>query len=329
MMNELETVKQNDYHLIVNGVKLKKRETGALEWSDNIDGLSTVLTFQSTLDLNIQKGLHFVLMNGKKELVRGILTDKTWDKELLFGYTGFDYGFYINKNEVTRQFNKVTGTNAIKQLLKSINVPIGTIDSIPIIVDEIYTKQTVAAIIQDICEQAYKKTGTKYYIKINYGKVHVQKFKKIKLTNTNYALTPNSAIKLFSTLGSFNMSESIQDMKNQILITAKDGDRVYTIAKLSDAQSINRFGLLQMIEEQDKSDPSSNRQKAKYLLDELNKVKETINAEMLGIDEAQSGVILDFDYPKYKFKGSFLITSSTHKVSNDFNHKMNVNLERV
>lgn len=323
--NQTETIK-NNYKLYIDNNLISNSKIGALSWSNNIEGLSGVLNFPSLETISL--GAKFLLINNDKEIIRGIITDESSSKSKIKQYTGFDYGFHINKNEVTRQFNGASGDDAIKQLLSSIGVPYGTIETIPVKIKEIYQKQTVASIIKDILKQAKDKLGIEYLLKIKYGKVYVEKFKEIDISNLEYYLSDSEKRKIIDTIGEFSSNRSIQELKNRVLIVKDDGNKGASIlADVKDEESIKKYGLLQTIESYDKESKQSSQVIANNLLKEKNKTTETLNLDMLGIDEAQSGTILSFNTKEHGIIGKFLIQNDTHTVISNNNHKMNVDLK--
>lgn len=317
---------KNNYSLYIDDNLIPSSKFGTLNWSNNIDGLSGVLNFSSLV--NIPVGAKFLLLNNDKEIIRGMITDENGSKSKIKQYTGFDYGFHINKNEVTRQFNGASGNVAIKQLLSSISVPYGAIDEIPVRIKEIYQNQTISNIIKDILKQAKDKTGIEYLLKIKQGKVHVEKFKEIDISNLEYYLSENDKRKIIDVVGDFSSNKSIQELKNRVLIVKDDGNKGASVmADVRDEESIKKYGLLQTIESYDKENKQSSQTIANNILKEKNKITETINIDMLGIDEAQSGTILSFNIEKYNIIGKFLIQNDTHMVTSNNNHKMNVDLK--
>lgn len=317
---------KNNYTLYIDNDLVPNLILGNLSWSNNIDGLSGVLNFSTLGKFSI--GAKFLLMNNDKEIIRGMITDESRTKSDIRQYTGFDYGFHINKNEVTRQFNGANGDVAIKQLLSSINVPFGTIDNIPIRIKEIYQKQTVASIIKDILKQAKDKKEIEYLLKIKQGKVFIEKFKEIDISNLEYYLSDNEKIKIINAVGDFSSTKSIQDLKNRVLIIKDDGKKGSSVmADVKDEESIKKYGLLQTIESYDKENKQSSKTIANNILKEKNKIIEGLNIDMLGIDEAQSGTILNFNIEKYGIIGKFLIKNDSHTVTSNNNHKMNLDIE--
>ena len=291
--NKTKTIK-NNYKLYIDNKAIPDSQLGSLNWSNNIDGLSSVLNFSTISEISI--GAKFLLVNNDKEIIRGMITDESKTKSKIKSYIGYDYGFHINKNEVTKQFNGACGDVAIKQLLSNINIPCGTIDSIPIRIKEIYQKQTVSSIIKDIIKQAKDKIGVEYLLKIKQGKVYVEKFKEIDISNLEYYLSDNEKIKIINAVGNFSSSKSIQELKNRILIVKDDGKKGSSVmADVKDEESIKKYGLLQMIESYDKENKQSSKTIANNLLKEKNKITEELKMNLMRLKATEKNLHINFD----------------------------------
>lgn len=111
-----------DYFLTVGNERIDN--FGSLSWSDDIETYTTIVKFTSQLEFNV--GQQFFLNNGNNQLLRCIITDVDFDRDLIYQYTAYDFGFYFGKNEVTIQAQGAI-ENEIRRLLASVNIPIGTI----------------------------------------------------------------------------------------------------------------------------------------------------------------------------------------------------------
>ena len=314
----------NDYKLYINKVDLTKY-SGDIEWGDNTDSISSEFSFKLA-NKNVNVGDIFQLINNNNEVIRGVITDEGYNQNLtIFSYQGFDYGFYLNKNEVIIQFNGIPASQAIQQLLSSVGIPYGSIVDIPIKITQIYKDKVVSDILKDIFDQAYKKTGKKYRFDTSLGRVDIFENKILEI-NAYYQLS-NDTVKfaIQKSLSNFSASNSIQEMKNSIIVTSNDekSNKIIGIAK--DQVNINRFGLLQQVEVIDKNDPLKN-QIARTLLKELNKIAKTRSLELLGADEVKSGRILKFNYPELDFVGNYEIKSCKHRIPAN-HHKVSLQVE--
>ena len=173
-------------------------------------------------------------------------------------------------------------------------------------------------------DQARKKTGSRYKFGIRGDKVYVERYKDLYLNVT--AFNGGVEFNITDVVGGSSATNSIQEMKNSILISSGSDDAVKISAKSSDDVNIAKFGLLQQVEVSDESSYSKNKQVADNLLKELNKIAKTRSIECFGNYKVSSGCILKFNYPELDFVGDFLVKSDRHKVSNGV-YKMSLELE--
>ena len=310
----------NNYRLVINGVELKN--FGGLKWSDNIDGLSTKLEFSTPTKLDV--GNHFALLNGSNIVLIGIIVDEEYDKNKFYQYTGLDFGFYLNKDEIVIQYNGCSAKEAIIQLLSKIDTQAGNIADIPITVKKIYKKIIASDILREILDDAKKKTGKKYLIKANKAKVDIVQSEEI-LVNAYYDLS-GKQIKITDTVSDFQASNSIQDLKNQVLIVDSGDKDAKVLASAIDENSRANFGLLQHVETPSDDDKALKSIIAANLLKDLNKITQTRSIEMLGSDDIVSGVVLVFDYPDLYFSGKYFVKQVNHSFDGAL-HKVQCDVE--
>ena len=212
------------YKIMIGDEELET--AGALAWGDDIETIASDFSFSSPQ--NVDVGAKVVIINEQtgKEVLRGIITDKSFDKSKLYQYSGFDYGFYLNKNEVIIQFNNVKIDTAIKQLCAKVNVPCGNICSINAYVTKIFKDNTVSDIILELLEMARKKTGAKYVFSCQKGKLEI--VNTMAQCDDDIVLTDGQTINIADSLGNISYSESIQELKNSISIV-DSGEKPYLL----------------------------------------------------------------------------------------------------
>ena len=93
-----------------------------------------------------------IALSNEKELFKGVVLDITTSK-FVKNIKCLDYCFYLNKNKILKQFEEISASDAIKQLLQEAQAPIGTISSFDTSISKIYNSNTVAEIIDDILNQ--------------------------------------------------------------------------------------------------------------------------------------------------------------------------------
>lgn len=315
---------QTLYKIIIDNEEIKN--CGNLSWGDDIETIASEFSFDSTSEVEIGSKLVIVNSTSGKEVLRGILTDKQKNKNKSFSYSGFDYGFYLNKNEVIIQFNKVKIDTAIKQLCAKVGVPCGKICSINAYVTKIYKDNTVSDIIVELLELASKKTGSKYIFSCQCGKLEI--VDTMQVCESEYELAQGFLMPLNETLGNITYSETIQGLKNSITLVDTKEKTTFVVANAKDNESIKKFGLLGQIESVDKDDKTSKNIVARNMLKDLNKITVSISVEMLGTDDFKKGSILSLDYPEFKVSGNYYAKNTKHSIKNK-NHFVSAELVKI
>lgn len=312
------------YKIMVDGKEVEN--TGNLSWGDDIDTIASEFSFSSTQ--NIEVGAKTVIINEQtgKEVLRGLITDKSLDKNKLYQYSGFDYGFFLNKNEVIIQFNNVKIDMAIKQLCAKVNIPCGNICSINAYVTKIFKDNVVSDIIIELLEMARKKTGAKYVFSCQCGKLEI--VDTMVECESVIKLTDGQQINIVDSVGDISYSESIQELKNSVQIVDSDETSVFVVASARDNESISKYGLLGQVETVDKDDKTSKSVIASNILKDANKVTTTVSVEMLGTDDIKKGSILDFNYPDFNIVGKHYAKTTKHTISNNI-HKLSAEYIKV
>lgn len=323
------------YNLILeNGESLIFED---LSWGDNIDSLGMELSFNVPVNLQDKylKNHNKVTIGEKFSLIRednknifsGIIVDLGTSR-FSRSITALDFGFYLNQSKAIKQFNKIRADKAIKDVLLEFKIPIGEIASMGTIITKIYNGSTVSEIIKDILKQVTDETGQKFRMEIRDNKLYIENYKDLIIVPK---FKPAKNIESFNPLnyiGEISKSESIQDMKNKIVITSGDEKKAKVVATVQDDDSISKFGLLTEIESVDKKELSQARNIANNKLKDLNKVKEELSITLLGDDEVRSGRIIKLSEEDWELDGYYLIVNSNHTYSNSI-RTMNLTLEKV
>lgn len=282
--------------------------SGSINLSTSVDTLGASLVFNIVRNYNdlsyifsdeIETG-DVVILTNEKELFRGVIVSISTTK---YSRTVecLDYCFYLNKNKVIKHFDHIAASVAIKQLLQEINAPEGEISNISTSITKVYYSNTIAEIINDILKQVNEELGVKYKLEFIDNKFNVNPFKKINV-EFRYKQTGNETI-----------NESIQDMKNRILVTSNEQESTEILAIAEDTKNIEKYGSLQEIINVDPEQKEAKvRNIAKTKLKELNKVFKTVSLEGFGDDNFRAGRVVYLNNSKLKLFGEFLIKSCVH-----------------
>lgn len=313
-----------DVILVKESIQLNiKQLVGTLSWESDIDTLATNLKFdfaRNRKDLNfkifdiLEIGDKIILLNNNVEIFRGIIVNVDWS-EFKKSVTCFDYGFYLNKSKTIKQFYNIQASKAISELCSEIQIPVGKIETMNTNINKIYKNKTISEIINDILLLVTNETNLKYRIEMEEGKLNIIQYEEIE-------------IDVDIVLGEISKSESIEDMKNSILVSSKEQEDSRIIQTTKDETSINKFGVLQEVITIDEFNESQTNNVAKNKLKELNKVKKEISVNVLGDDKYKAGKIIYIKNDTFDIDGKYLIKNASHSYNNSI-HKCNLTLEVV
>lgn len=289
--------------------------------TDDIDALGQDFKFdlicnprdQYLSDTALELGGKIQFENNGKKVFSGIITDLSRSGVTGYSYTAYDFCFYLNKNEIIIQFNGVSASDALQQICSKYNIKVGAICPIATIIKKVYNSSPISDVMKDILKQAEDETGQKYRMEVRGDCLHIEPYSALVI-KAYYKPTPN--MKEFSVTAvpaGYSSSQSIKDMKNNIIIVSDNEKEIQTYGVAADTKSQNRFGLLTHVEKIQDKDRAKAGQIAKTKLAELSKMKEEINCELFGDDSVRSGRILEFNQPLIDMKGKFLILNCAHK----------------
>lgn len=297
--------------------------TGSYQLSDNVDTFGAEFKFKlmaNPLDKNyagkdIEIGSKVAFIHDGILMFSGIVTSYQRNHLAIWEYTCYDYGFYLNKNEVMIQFNKVPVSDAIKRLCQENSIVIGEICEISTVISKIYSGDTIGDVIKDLLKMASDELKTRFRLEMRGNKLFIEKYKDLYV-NT----------KVINIVGNFSNSNSIEDMKNRIVVVSSSEKNAQIIAETSDAKSIEKYGLLTKIEKiEDKKKPQA-ANVSDGMLKDLNSVKKTFTVTTLGSDLVRAGRMLVFRQPEIGLEGAFLVKNCVHTYEGN-KHTMQLDLE--
>ncbi|MDD3420636.1 MAG: hypothetical protein PHE78_08615 [Candidatus Gastranaerophilales bacterium] len=292
--------------LTVNGKVIKN--FGEIGFSDDLEMTCSILNFPC--DEIFKPGAKFVLKEDNEHIVSGIITDCERGMSKIYSYTGYDYGFYLKQNEIMIQFRNTKISDAIKQLCNKINVPVGVVPSIPATVTKIFKDVTVSDVLFELLELVKKKTGQNYFFECLSGKLNVRRYGV--RSGLTYKLADGFEVVCTDAIGSISAKESMQDLKNRVIIPDKSEKVLKPKAVHSAQASIKKYGLLQAVEPMDDDKSKKYEAYAATMLEQLNKTTKTLSVEMLGTFKIKKGVILPMYHQELGLNGYYLVKRSRH-----------------
>lgn len=305
---------------------------GSLSWSSNIDTLGIELNFDYAYNDNLyfkdldilDLGGHILLTGDDEELHRFVIVSQEQNGRFGKKYTCFDYAWYLNKNEAVIQFNRLNASEAIKRLLDRFNIK-HSITKINTLISKIYRDETLSEIIKDILVQATQETGIKYRVEMRLDTLHIEKQSDLIINPMVQIGNNNILIPVGAAIGNLSKKTSIEELKNKVVVISDEEQSMSILANMQDDNSILKYGSLQEIIVVDKKNEAQSRNIAKNSLNELNRIQEDINVELLGHKDIRAGRIIKINEPVTGIIGSYLIKAANHNINNGI-HKVNVAL---
>lgn len=258
----------------------------------------------------------------------GVITDFKHTTDVnKFYYSGFDVGFYLNKNKVIKQFKTETNIlKAIKDLCLEYEIKTekAVFPKFKASVKKIYKNITFADVIKDLLKIEKDKSGLKdLYIDCKNGVFNIRQYQVER--NLNALVGNGYLISSDKTYSNVETKKSFQNLKNRVLISDNKEKNVrYKYDK--DNASINTYGLLTEVVTVDSSKKVNYQQLATENLKELNRVKEEISLSLLGDYRISKGKLIDFTINDYGLNGVYLVKSATHTI--DDKEIISVSLEK-
>lgn len=310
------------YKLIVNNKEIE--HVSGLEWSDNLEDCANIFNFSS--DERFEAGSQFAFFDGKELVIQGVITQIKQQKAGLYTYTGYDFGFYLNKNSIVKQFRTpVNIADAFEILCREYAIPYEKMPQINATVKDIYKNRVLASVFKELLEIANAKIGKKYYFTCVKGKFELKQYEYredcvFKLSDYYYTSS-------FNTLNNPDITISMEDLKNQVMVV-NSGDKLVKKHIEKDLNNIKQYGLLQGVEVIDADKNNNLMRLALNKLSELNRLKTTISLSMLGDYRLRKGTIIPIKNKELGLDGNYLIKSSVHTIDSN-KENINVVLEQV
>ena len=311
---------------------------GELGWSESTDtvGVSVSFAVPDTEERYIERLLIMAgdivsIQNDEGELVRAVVysVSRDFPKRTV---KAFDFGFYLNKNDIVIQFKEQSVSECLRTLFTKMNIPIGEICDMPAKVTAVYIKN-VSEIIKELIEIQQGNDGKKYMYELRGEKIYVFQYPEEPL---EYLFKPAVNVAAFDVThrkahGRGKYSHSIENMKNSVtaVINSKTTGNMPAVEyTVSDAENISRYGLLSENYSVNSEDLENIKSLADNELKDKNKIARELSMDFIGNDKARPGRIMHVVDDYLCIDDYFRITSVSHKVEGDI-HTMSCSLEFV
>lgn len=255
-----------------------------------------------------------ILNNNDTEIIRTVPFENSRDSSGNLKITSYTHAIYMLKSKHTAIYRNMTADAIVRQLCGAFGINIGEIPATGVTLSKLILRNKN---IWDMCITALtetsKRNGKKYQIRFKEGKLNViEKGKQ----------TVRWVIKQGSNLISANYSESIEDMRNRIVIVG-DNDKI--IADVKNEDLIRRYGLLQELKQESNISKGEAQTIAANMLKELGKVFQEASVECIGIDDVEAGDAIEIREGLTGLTGTFYVDTDEHTLTNGI-HTMRLKL---
>jgi len=336
------TVKNDDVYKIIlsrNGESTEITElVGGLEWSESMDTVGVSFSFYvpDTVEryiprLLIAAGDIVQVFAASGEIIRGVVVsvDRSFPVRTVRGY---DFGFYLNKNDTVIQFKGKSVSECLKTLFVSVGISIGYVCDMPAKVKGVYIKN-VNEIIKELIKIQQDTDGKMYYYEMRCDKVYVFEMPEEPLS---YVFKPTVNVAAFDVTDKAahsrgKYSHSMEDMKNCVIaeVSSKtSGEMPERQFIARDEESIAKYGLLAETYSVNSDEAEQIEELAKNELNVKNTVKREFSMDFVGHEAARAARVMHIEDGHLGINGDFRIQSVKHTV-NDCVHTMNCVLEEI
>jgi hypothetical protein len=277
-----------------------------------------------SLDLTVGDMVELYQADDEKTIWYGIIVRDYQTDRNFITFTGYDRGFYLEKNEITIQFRDAKISDAIEQVCQRINIEAQNIPVIETTIRRIYNKTKVSDILKDLLKVAKEKgLGEDYFYSLKFGKLEL-----LSYTENNSIrgyIADFYSIESFKYIKGFNKSESIENLKNSIELyrqntSNKSKDEEVKILSVQQQDSMDAYGYLNYIEEIDADTNKTEKEYfelAKSKLQELNKVTKSLSFEVFADYNLQTGIYTNITSIPIQVDDTYVVTKSDHTISSN------------
>jgi len=307
-----------------------------LSWNESLDTVGISISF-SVPDIDEKYIPRLLIMaddiiqifNDENELIRAVVVEvsRNYPKRVV---KAFDFGFYLNKNDVVIQFKDLSVSECLKQLFSRVNINVGSICDMPAKVNGVYIKN-VNEIIKELIKIQQDNDGKKYYYELRADKIFVF---QLPTEPISYMFKPAINVGEFDITdrnahGRGKYTHSIEELKNRVtaIVNSKTTGNMPAIEyTVSNDEDIKKYGLLSENYSVNSDEYENIKSLADNELKNKNKLKRELSMDFIGHDNARPGRVMHIIDDYLGIDDFFRIKSVSHKVNGSI-HTMSCTLD--
>ena len=250
-----------------------------IQLSSSIDNITAQMEFELAYNyrenmpyhtIDLDKGAYFVELYDDIDILifQGIIPKISVNNK---GpkFTAYDPSFYISRISEIFQFDKLPAGECVKKMLEEFDMPVGTVESCDVKIDEYYYKETIADIIKKIIETIKEDKGENwhFYFKDNafhFVKRNSDKYLEGQIQPKEYQIYIGSGyVNIFNFIKDASYTSSFENMKNSVIVVDGDDEKMNKVDTAKDSENIKKYGLLQYIVKQEKNNQEKSAKKGR------------------------------------------------------------------
>ncbi len=229
-----------------------------------------------------------------------------------------DFAYYIENNDITIQFSKISAKDAITKLCNTLGIGIDSICDMPKTINQVYI-DSAENVIEDILEQQKKSNGCEYDYEMNGIKLKVYKLSNEKGVYPYKPAENVEAINVTEHHGILSYKHSISGMKNSVrayINSDTEGNMPAIEYIITDQNNAKRYGKLQANLEVQAEDQNSIGDMAKNELEDKDKLQREISCTMIGVINARKNRVMSIKDEYTGLDCLLRITEVKHCINN-------------
>lgn len=288
-----------------------------INWQDDITKTFLAFDFETTTELECEQWIELYESRDKETVFYGIITNVTQTNVNRYKYTGYDYGYYLEKNSIHIDFKENQSlSDAIKAVCKRADLAVGRIPNIKTTAKGIYKNQNLSTILFDLYKKVINDDFYKdYYFDCTNGLVNIYRYESI--INFYGKINEIYEVNSFDYILRYTKNTSMEKLKNKVEIwqAIQDKEKLgkpINQDKYKADESVEKYGLLIHTEEINKKDEQNVDKIAYKKLKELNKLSSTISFEVRADHHLRIGVTTKIENRRLKLDDVYDVIASKH-----------------
>lgn len=280
------------------------------------------LSLKNTLDgrsrrIKFENGDKIRFYNHNEELFRGRIFKFDVNDGGDESITAYDNNVYLTKNVIDQRFTNIKASDIIRRVSREFGITTGNVDDTGYVIPKLVSESdTIYDVFIKALTMTNKQNGRSFHITNKNGRLELNERKKqVKRDVLESGVNVLSA----------SYSQSIEDLRNRLIMKGGEDDEFKEVRV--NQQLIDKFGLMQAIEDYSGDDATSSevKQAADKEFEKLTTIDDEAKISCLGINGISSGTAVYVLEGMTGIKGGYFVTADKHSFSNGM-HEMDITL---